>query len=221
MSKIISSLSKMWLKVINLENSLFPELQASLGVFSSKEEKLIKILDFAEIEQFIYDTHKTNIAKDRVQIARAFIAKSVYNIQTTRDLIDRLHVDRTLKILCGWRYSTDIPSEAKFSRVFKEFSEMNLAAKTHDKFIAQYLSDTVFFYNATDATKIPLREKAVKQKKVEPKVKYKPGRPKKGETREPIKPKILQQQKEMKTTKEMLSLVSTECGVGIKQNCRE
>ena len=54
----------MWLKVINLENSLFPELQASLGVLSSKEEKLIKILDFAEIEQFIYDTHITNIPKD-------------------------------------------------------------------------------------------------------------------------------------------------------------
>jgi hypothetical protein len=220
MSKIISSLSKIWLKVKNLENSLFPELQASLGVFSSKEEKLVKILDFAEIEQFIYDTHKTNIAKDRVQMARAFIAKSVYNIQTTRDLIDRLHIDRTLRVLCGWRYSNDIPSEAKFSRVFKEFSEMNLAAKTHDKFISEYLSDIIFHYNASDATKIPLREKAVKQEKPEPKVKYKPGRPKKGENREPIKPKILQQQKEMKTTKEMLSLVSTECGVGIKQNSK-
>ena len=220
MTKIIPSLSKMWLKVKNLENSLFPELQASLGVFSSKEEKLVKILDFAEIEQFIYDTHKTNIAKDRVQMARVFIAKSVYNLQTTRDLIDRLRIDRTLRILCGWRYSTDIPSEAKFSRVFKEFSEINLAAKTHDKFIAQYLSNTIFLYNASDATKIPLREKAVKQEKPEPKVKYKPGRPKKGETREPIKPKILNQQKEMQTTEEMLSLVSTECGVGIKQNSK-
>ena len=220
MPKIISSLSKIWLKVKNLENSLFPELQASLGVFSSKEEKLVKILDFAEIEQFIYDTHKTNIAKDRVQMARAFITKSVYNIQTTRDLIDRLHIDRTLRVLCGWRYSNDIPSEAKFSRVFKEFSKMNLAAKTHDKFISEYLSDIIFHYNASDATKIPLREKAVKQEKPEPKVKYKPGRPKKGENREPIKPKILQQQKEMKTTKEMLSLVSTECGVGIKQNSK-
>ena len=61
MSKIIPSLSKIWLKIINLENSLFPELQTSLGVLSSKEEKLIKILDFAEIEQFIYDAHITNI----------------------------------------------------------------------------------------------------------------------------------------------------------------
>jgi len=138
MSKIIPSLSKMWLKVTNLENSLFPKLQESLGILSSKEEKLIKILDFAEIEQFIYDTHITNIPKDRVQMARAFIAKSVYNLQTTRDLIDRLHIDRTLRVLCGWRYKTDIPSESTFSRAFKEFSEINLAAKTHDKFISEY-----------------------------------------------------------------------------------
>ncbi|MBT5934944.1 hypothetical protein [Sulfurimonas sp.] len=53
MSEIISTLSKMWLKVISLESSLFPELKASLGVFSSKKEKLIKILDFVEIEKNI------------------------------------------------------------------------------------------------------------------------------------------------------------------------
>ena len=93
MSKIISSLSKMWLKVINLEQSLFPELQASLGTLSSKEEKLIKILDFAEIEKNITVVNITNIKKYREEIARAFIAKSVYNLQTTADLIDRLRVE--------------------------------------------------------------------------------------------------------------------------------
>jgi len=120
MSKIIPTLSKMWLKVTNLEKSLFPQLQKNLGVLSSKEQKLIKILDFAEIEKNICTTSKTNTPKDREQIARAFIAKSVYNMQTTRDLIDRLHVDRTLRVLCGWRYSNDIPSESKFSRVLRE-----------------------------------------------------------------------------------------------------
>jgi len=35
----------MWLKVTNLENSLFLKLQESLGILSTKEEKLIKILD--------------------------------------------------------------------------------------------------------------------------------------------------------------------------------
>ncbi len=127
--KISSSLSKTWIKVLNLEHSLFPELKESLRIeeFSSKESKLIKILDFAYIEKFVNTTSVTNPPKDREQIARAFIAKGVYNFQTTRDLINRLHVDRTLRILCGWRYKNDIPSESTFSRAFKEFSELKIA----------------------------------------------------------------------------------------------
>jgi transposase len=210
----------MWLKVRNLENSLFPELQEQFGVLSPKEKKLIKILDFAEIEKKVCTTSKTNPPKDREQIARAFIAKSVYNLQTTRDLLDRLHVDRTLRILCGWRYSNEIPSESKFSRAFQELSDLKIAEKTHEQFVKEYLSKMTFFYNATDATKIPLREKAVKKEKEEPKIKHKAGRPKKGETREPIKPKILEQQQKMQTVEEMLSLVSRDCGVGIKQSSK-
>ena len=90
MKKIIPSLSKMWLKVINLEQSLFPKLEASMGNLSTKEEKLIKILDFAQIEKFVSSFHITNPPKDREEMARAFVAKQVYNLQTTRDLIERL-----------------------------------------------------------------------------------------------------------------------------------
>jgi hypothetical protein len=217
--KFTSKLSDMWIKILNLENCLFPELKEQLGTLSTKEEKLIKILDFAQIEKNVTVVTITNTPKDRIEIARAMIAKSVYNMQTTRDLIDRLHSDRVLRVLCGWRYKTDIPSEAKFSRVFKELSDLNIAQKTHEKFVKEYLSDTIFMYNATDATKIPLREKPIKVVKKE-KPKLKRGRPKKGEKREPIKPKILEQQKEMTTTHNMLSLVSTDCGVGIKQNSK-
>jgi transposase len=211
----------MWHKVLNLEKTLFPALQEELRLeeLSSKEQKLIKILDFAQIENHITVIAITNPPKDREEIARAFVAKSVYNMQTTRDLIDRLHIDRTLRILCGWRYKSDIPSESKFSRVFKELSELEIAQKTHENFIATYLKEKTFFYNATDATKIPLREKAVKVEKEKPKPKKK-GRPKKGETREPAKPKILEQQSQMQTVEEMLSLVSIDCGVGVKQNAK-
>ncbi len=38
-TKKISSLSKMWNKILNLENSLFPELKEQLGTLSTKEEK--------------------------------------------------------------------------------------------------------------------------------------------------------------------------------------
>jgi transposase len=164
---ISSNLSKMWNKVLNLEKSLFPALREELRLeeLSSKEQKLITVLDFAEIEKNITVISVTNTPKDREEIARAFIAKSVYNFQTTRDLIDRLHCDRTLRMLCGWRYKTDIPSESKFSRVFKELSDLEIAQKTHEKFIKEYLSKKTFFYNASDATKIPLREKPAKQEK--------------------------------------------------------
>ena len=43
-----SNLSKMWTKIKNLENSLFPELKEQLGVLSTKEQKLITILEFAK-----------------------------------------------------------------------------------------------------------------------------------------------------------------------------
>ena len=218
-TKVSSNLSKMWNKILNLENSLFPELKEQLGTLSSKEEKLIKILDFAQIEKNITILKITNVPKDRIEIARAMIAKSVYNIQTTRDLIDRLRIDRTLRILCGWRYTTDVPSEAKFSRVFKELSKLNIAQKTHEKFVEEYLKDMIFMYNASDSTKIPLRQKPEKINKIK-KVKVKRGRPKKDEIREIKQATILEQQKDMTCTKDMLSLVSTKCGVGIKQNSK-
>ena len=220
--KLSKNLSKIWNKILNLETTLFPALKEELRLeeLSTKEAKLIKILDFAEIEKNITVVTITNPPRDREEIARAFIAKSVYNLQTTRDLIDRLRIDRTLRMLCGWRYRTDIPSESKFSRVFKELSDLKIAQKTHEKFVKEYLSDELFFYNATDATKVPLREKPVKVEKEEKPKPKKRGRPKKGETREPIKPSILQQQKEMKTVEEKLSLVSTACGVGVKQNSK-
>ena len=214
-------ISKMWNKILNLESTLFPALKEEFRVeeLSHKEQKLIKILDFAQIEKNVTIVSITNTPKDREECARAFIAKSVYNIQTTRDLINRLHSDKILRVLCGWRYKSDIPSESKFSRVFKELSELQIAQKTHEQFVKEYLSDTLFFYNASDATKIPLREKTLKAEEEE-KPKLKRGRPKKSETREPIKPTILNQQKDMQTVEEMLSLVSTKCGVGVKQNSK-
>ncbi|HHD79691.1 MAG TPA: transposase [Epsilonproteobacteria bacterium] len=221
MKNIIPSLSKMWLKVLNLEQSLFPQLQATFGPLSPKEEKLMKILDFAEIETFVSTVQVTNPPKDREELARAFVAKSVYNFQTTRSLIERLKADKTLRMLCGWRYHTHIPSESKFSRVFNEFSQQRIASKAQDMFIEKYLDEVLFFYASTDSTAIELREKPVKkEKRKETKPKRKKGRPKKGEVIPAKEPTILEQQEKMQTTQEMLSLIPTQCDVGIKQNAK-
>jgi hypothetical protein len=216
-----TGLSKMFNRIFNLQNCLFPALKEELRLkeLSTKEQKLINILEFAQIEKNISVVKITNTPKHREEIARAFIAKSVYNMQTTRDLIDRLKSDRVLRVLCGWRYKNDIPSESKFSRVFKDFSDLKIADITHQQFVKKYLSDTIFMYNASDSTKIPLREKPLKIEKPK-KLKAKRGRPKKGEIRAPKEPTILELQQGMSTTKQMLSLVSTQCGVGVKKNSK-
>ena len=212
----------MWLKVMNLEQSLFPRLGESIGRLSTKEEKLIKILDFAQIEKFVFSSSITNPPKDREEMARAFVAKQVYNLQTTRDLIERLKIDRTLRVICGWRYHNEIPSESKFSRVFKEFSQQRIATKAHDLFIENYLSETLFFYHSIDATAVELRERGVKQEGYSKKIKLKrrQGRPRKGEELPAKKPSILQQQEKMSDTEEMLALIKTECNTSIKQNSK-
>jgi len=222
MTKSIPSLSKMWLKILNFNTTLFPALQEELGVLSSKEEKLIRILDFAEIETFVSEVKITNPPKYRKEIARAFIAKAVYNLQTTRDLIDRLRVDRVLRVICGWRYARSIPSEATFSRAYAQLAHSRIADKTHQAFIEAYLSDTLFFYNSTDSTAIDVREKPIKKEKV-PKVKKKRGRKRKDDPTPTIVAEdssLCKKQSVMETTAKMLEDISTSTDIGRKINAK-
>jgi hypothetical protein len=59
-------LSQMHRRIINQERSLFPSIQEELrlGELSQKEQKLIKILDFAQIERNITVVSITNTPKD-------------------------------------------------------------------------------------------------------------------------------------------------------------
>lgn len=221
MTNIVPTLSKMSLKILNFEKTLFPALQEELGALSSKEEKLMRILELAQIELHVSEVKITNPPKHRKEIARAFIAKSVYNLQTTRDLIDRLKVDRVLRVICGWRYVRSIPSESTFSRVYGELARSHIADKTHQAFIKEYLSDTLFFYNSTDSTAIDVRERPLKKEKV-PKVKKKRGRKRKDDL-SPTMPKelsVCNQQLTMKSTIQMLQEISTATDIGRKINAK-
>jgi hypothetical protein len=221
MTNIVPTLSKMSLKILNFEKTLFPALQEELGVLSSKEEKLMRILELAQIELYVSEVKITNPPKHRKEIARAFIAKAVYNLQTTRDLIDRLKVDRVLRIICGWRYAYNIPSESTFSRVFGELARSKIADKTHQIFIKEYLSDTLFFYNSTDSTAIDVREKPLKKEK-NPKVKKKRGRKRKDDSTPvvPKAPSLCEKQADMNTTVQMIQSISTSTDIGRKINAK-
>jgi hypothetical protein len=59
----------------------------------------------------------------------------VLNIPTTVALIERLLTDRSLRRICGWERRDQVPSEAKFSRVFKEFADHALPERVHEQLI--------------------------------------------------------------------------------------
>ena len=126
--------------------------------------------------------------EDRAALARAFIAKAVFDIPTTRGLIERLEVDGRLCRLCGWSGAGRLPSEATFSRAFSEFAESRLANRLHETLIARTMDGHLVEHISRDATAIEAREKAAPKPKAAKPKRRKRGRPRKGEARAKEKP---------------------------------
>jgi len=218
----VKTLSQYWLRI---QSSLFPWLEEQLGELTEKEEGLISTLDLVRIERFTTFSRSLygRPPKERAAIARAFVAKAVYNMPTTRALLDRLACDKKLRRICGWEQKGDIPSESTFSRAFAEFSESQLPACVHQAVISENLSEDIVGHISRDATEIEVREKPPKQTKAETesdeeKAKRKLGRPRKGE--ESVKePTRLERQQTM-TLEEMLEDLPHQCDVGTKKNSK-
>ena len=134
---LVKTISQYWLRI---QSSLFPWLEEQLGELTEKEQKLVTTLE-ARIERFTAFSGSLHgrPPKERAAIARAFVAKAVYNMPTTRALLDRLACDKKLRRICGWEQKAGIPSESTFSRAFAEFSESQLPACVHQALISKNL----------------------------------------------------------------------------------
>ena len=205
---------------LNIQKKLFPSIEEELGPLSKKQQKLIKILEFVSIEKFIKqenNRYKGRPSKDRQILARAFVAKIVYNIPKNNQLRDQILSDKVLREICGWDCNGKVPSESTFSRAFSEFSENKLPELAHESLIRESLGTQLIGHVSRDSTAIPSREKPYKnvKKKKKKKKKNKRGRPKKGEAREPEELSRLQKQQDMNLD-EMLLELPKQCDVGNK-----
>ena len=219
---LVKAISQYWLRI---QSSLFPWLEEELGELTEKEKKLVTTLDMIRIERFTTFSHtlRGRPPKERAAVARAFVAKAVYNMPTTRALLDRLACDKKLRRICGWEQKCGIPSESTFSRAFAEFSESQLPACVHQAMISENLSEDIVGHISRDATEIEAREKPQKETRAEAgsdgeKEKRKLGRPKKGEelVKEPTR---LERQQTM-TLEEILKDLPHQCDVGTKKNSK-
>lgn len=211
----MKSLSQFWRTI---QYQLVPMAEQHLGVLSEKHKKLITVLELIRIEQYLpsrrFEAGRPR--KDRQAIARAFIAKVIFKISFTKDLIEFLKIDPQLRIICGWDRVSDIPSEAKFSRVFHEFSMTSFADKVHQSLIKDYFDGEIIGHVIRDSTPIEAREKALKK----PRRFTKDKRPSSKNRRKPGELNRRQKQLQEPDVDKMISELPISCDKGMKTSAQ-
>lgn len=206
-----------------LQHELMPELRMEIGSLTPKLEKVIHLLEWARIEEFVVSTWRGcgRPEHDRGMLANAFVAKAVLGISTTVGLVERLAIDRALRRICGFPMWKKLPDESTFSRAFAEFAKDGLAERTHAALVKETLGGRLVGHISRDGTAIEAREKPaskVEAPDTPPTVKHKRGRPRKGEIREVKPSKLCEQQG--KPLAQLLKELPRDCDRGSKSNAQ-
>jgi hypothetical protein len=215
------TLSAYWL---HIQEELLPWLDdTTCGPLSGHHQQLVTVLGMVRIEAFVSGWHELpgRPPSERAALARAFIAKAVFNIPTTSLLIEMLSADKTLRRLCGWQRAGAVPSESTFSRAFAEFAASALPSRLHEALIQDTHADRLVGHISRDSTAIEAREKPAKSGSPAPAPAPKPrrGRPRKGEIRPAPPPSRIERQRGM-TLAAMLADLPRACDVGAKRNAK-
>ena len=206
-----------------IQGFLFPHLEEHYGPLTDKLKQLVAILELVRIEEYVRGSGRLRgrNQKDRAKLARAFVAKAVYDLSSTRALIDQLKSNPNLRRICGYERESEIPHESTFSRAFEEFSLGELPQRVHEALIEKHQKDQLKGHVSRDSTAIEGNEKPVPKAKQEPKepMKRKRGRPKKGELPRVKEPTRLERQRGM-TLEEMVDDLPKDCDRGVKKNSK-
>ena len=218
---LFARLSSYWCAIQAQLFPVFPVIEEELGPLGERYQCFITVLEFVRVEQFLPYFHclRGRPRQDRAALARAFIAKAVFQLATTRALLERLAHDRPLRRLCGYDSVRALPSEATFSRAFAEFAESALPSRLHEALIKNTMQDHLVGHVARDSTAIEVREQPAPKPKPAAKPKRKRGRPRKGEQRPPQEPRRLELQLHL-SLPQMLDDLPQACAVGSKRNAK-
>jgi Transposase DDE domain/Transposase domain (DUF772) len=208
------------LSLRSVQTALFPRLVCELGPLTEKQQQLVQILEMIRIEDFVPARFRVpgRPAKDRGCIARAFVAKAIFDMPTTRILRDRLATDVPLRRLCGWERKNEVPSESVFWRAFAAFADMQLTPRVHEALIRKTHQDRLVGHMLRDSTAIEARERPTRKDRPVDAPKRQRGRPKKGQEK-PESEKLTRLQRQARMSmQEMMEDLPTVCDVGAKKN---
>ena len=142
----------------SIQHALFPQLECVLGPLTEKQQQLVQTLEVIRIEQMVPPRFRVpgRPPKDRAAMARALVAKAVYDMPTRRVLRDFGGWSPTWR--CGasaaWERKSEVPSESVFSRAFAEFSDTQLPQRVHEALIGNTHRDRLVGHLSRDSTAI-------------------------------------------------------------------
>ena len=132
-------LSDYWRKI---QAELFPSLQEELGPLGERHRQLVTVLEMARPERFLPHVHGRPGRPRRSRGALSRLSrKTIFNIDDTLGLIERLRLDKILRRLCGWGGAGTVPSEATFSRAFAEFAAARLGPRLLEAVVVAHHGD--------------------------------------------------------------------------------
>jgi hypothetical protein len=199
-----------------VEESLQDELTRRL-------RRLVSVLEIVRVEQEPVcnppQQHRGRPRKERGPIARALVAKALYNLPHTDLLIEML----TSSLPCGASVAgsarVTFPVPPPFRAPLPSSPLAGLGDRVHAALVEEHIEGQVVMHLSRDATEISAREKAVPKPKAQPPPKKKRGRPRKGEVREPPAPTRLQRQVEQ-SAEEAIAELPQFCDAGTKTDSK-
>jgi hypothetical protein len=207
-----------------IQTQLFPQLEQKLDPLSEKEREFIQVISLLDLQNHMSPFSWRGFGrkkKSRFNMAKAFVAKSVYQFETTDILIEYLRSCKNLRRLCGWGHASEIPSSPTFSRAFTEFAAHSIPQKIHEAMVIKHWGQKLAGHISRDSTAIEVREKPVKAQPPEAmqKLKGKRGRPRKDEVLPP-KPQKRVELQAKRSLNENLKDLPAHCNVGTKKNSK-
>jgi hypothetical protein len=187
-----------------------------------RHQAFVRALSLLQLDGFVARRRgRGRPAHDRACVARAFLAKAVFNIPHTRALLDRLANDPTLRRLCGWERAAEVPAEWVFSRAFSEFADTEFAQRVHAAIIQRTQSERLVGHILRDGTAIEAREKPAPKPAQAKEPRPRRLHRKAGTAKRPEQmTRIERQASGTMTLAEMMAELPRACNVGCKPNSK-
>jgi len=199
-----------------LQASLLPKLTEELGPLGPSAQLLVKALALVPLQRWLPRNRQGRPRKSRVALAAAFLAKSIYGFTDTRQLIEHLKVDESMRRCCGWRHASQVHHESCFSRAFAEFARQQLAQHLHAALIEKTQGERLIGHISRDSTAIAVRERLPeKARQANAQKAKRKSRRKPRKARASERGTLVERQRKM-SLKQMLATLPTACAGAVK-----